>query len=1036
MKLLNLEDYEIHMRQINMKTFKFRNNITGWIIFLIALVVYLLTIEPTTSFWDCGEFISSAYKLEVGHPPGAPFFMLLARFFSLFAGSNATNVAAMINSLSALVSAFTILFLFWTITHLAGKFFKNNGGKSKSVHFLILGSGIVGALAYTFSDTFWFSAVEGEVYATSSLFTAVVFWAILKWENVADEKYANRWLILICYLMGLSIGVHLLNLLALPAIVFVYYFRKYKPSKKGIITATLVAIVLLGSIMYIIIPGVVRLATIFELLCVNVLSLPYHSGAIVYVIILITLIAWSIRYTVKKQKTILNTVITGITVILIGYSSYALILIRSDANPPMDQSNPDNLFSLLSYLNREQYGSRPLIYGQYYSAPLRDIKDGKRLYARKDGKYIVTMRKPEYVYDSRFTTLFPRMYSREDKHIQAYKEWAEIKGVNITLRDGQGESRQVTKPTFAENLKFFFSYQLGYMYFRYFMWNFAGRQNDIQGHGSILKGNWLSGINFLDDWRLGDQENIPGHLKNNPARNRYYFLPLILGLLGLIFHYRRDKKNFWVIMLLFFFTGIAIVIYLNQTPHQPRERDYAYAGSFYAFSIWIGLGVYAIATYMNKILPYRLSVGISILAGFIFVPLLMAFENRDDHDRSGRYTARDFAGNYLNSCAPDAILFTNGDNDTFPLWYAQEVEGIRTDVRVVNLSYLGGDWYIDQMKIKAYESDPVPFSLSKDKYIQGTRDVVLFNEKINGYYDLKELIDFVASDARKTKTPSPFARDELLDFFPTKKFLLKIDSANVLNNGTVPARLAGKILKEMKWEYPSELVYKNDLMVLDLLANNNWNRPIYIAITVPGSAYMGLKDFFQVEGLAYRIVPVKVDEVDGFYGRIESEIMYDNLMNKFKWGGATDPEVYLDENNKRMLSNFRSSFTRLAFKLIKEEKNDSARKVIERSMELFPNERVPYGYFSVQIPEVFYRLGNIEEANKITNEIADMYISELGYYFSLEMKFSKTLQSEKQLGLQILQELIQLTELFQQNELNDQLKEKFNAFYALYRKGA
>jgi len=408
----------------------------------------------------------------------------------------------------------------------------------------------------------------------------------------------------------------------------------------------------------------------------------------------------------------------------------------------MDQSNPDNLFSLLSYLNREQYGSRPLIYGQYYSAPLRDIKDGKRLYARKDGKYIVTMRKPEYVYDSRFTTLFPRMYSREDKHIQAYKEWAEIKGVNITLRDGQGESRQVTKPTFAENLKFFFRYQLGYMYFRYFM--------------------WMSGINFLDDWRLGDQENIPGHLKNNPARNRYYFLPLILGLLGLIFHYRRDKKNFWVIMLLFFFTGIAIVIYLNQTPHQPRERDYAYAGSFYAFSIWIGLGVYAIATYMNKILPYRLSVGISILAGFIFVPLLMAFENRDDHDRSGRYTARDFAGNYLNSCAPDAILFTNGDNDTFPLWYAQEVEGIRTDVRVVNLSYLGGDWYIDQMKIKAYESDPVPFSLSKDKYIQGTRDVVLFNEKINGYYDLKELIDFVASDARKTKTPSPFARDELL----------------------------------------------------------------------------------------------------------------------------------------------------------------------------------------------------------------------------------------------------------------------------------
>ncbi|MBE9511755.1 MAG: DUF2723 domain-containing protein, partial [Bacteroidetes bacterium] len=858
MKLLNLEDYEIPMRQINMKTFKFWNNITGWIIFLIALVVYLLTIEPTTSFWDCGEFISSAYKLEVGHPPGAPFFMLLARFFSLFAGRNVTNVAAMINSLSALVSAFTILFLFWTITHLAGKFFINIGDKSKTGYFLILGSGIVGALTYTFSDTFWFSAVEGEVYATSSLFTAVVFWAILKWENIADEKFANRWLILICYLMGLSIGVHLLNLLAIPAIVFVYYFRKHKPSKKGIISAALVSIVLLGTIIYIIIPGVVKLATVFELLCVNFLHLPYHSGAIVYIIILIILITWSIRYTVKKQKVILNTIITGITVILIGYSSYALIIIRSDANPPMDQSNPDNLFSLLSYLNREQYGSRPLIHGQYYNAPLRDIKDGKRLYTRKDGKYIVTMRKPEYVYDTRFMTLFPRMYGREDQHIRDYKEWAGIEGINLTLPDGQGGSRQVAKPTFGENLKFFFRYQLGHMYFRYFMWNFAGRQNDIQGHGSILEGNWLSGINFLDEWRLGDQENLPDHLKNNPAKNRYYLLPLILGLLGLIFHYKRDRKNFSVIMLLFFFTGIAIVIYLNQTPHQPRERDYAYAGSFYAFSIWIGLGVYAIADYLNKILPYRLSVGISILAGFVFVPLLMAFENRDDHDRSGRYTARDFAGNYLNSCAPNAILFTNGDNDTFPLWYAQEVEGIRTDVRVVNLSYLGGDWYIDQMRAKAYESDPVPFSLKNEKYIQGTRDIVLFNEKIDGYYDLKELMDFVASDGRKTKTRSPFARGELLDFFPTKKFLLKIDSANVMNTGTVPVRLAGNILKEMKWEYPSELVYKNDLLVLDLLANNNWNRPIYIAITVPGSAYMGLENYFQVEGLAYRIVPVKV----------------------------------------------------------------------------------------------------------------------------------------------------------------------------------
>lgn len=1018
-----------------MKQFKFYNILVGWFIFFIAIIVYLLTLEPTASFWDCGEFISSAYKLEVGHPPGAPFFMLLARFFSLFAGSDVTRVAAMINSLSALTSAFTILFLFWTITHLAGKFFVKSENKSIADHILILGSGLMGALAYTFSDTFWFSAVEGEVYATSSLFTAVVFWAILKWENIADEKYANRWLILICYLMGLSIGVHLLNLLAVPAIVFVYYFRKHKSSKTGIVAAALISIVILWTIMYLIIPGVVKLATIFELLCVNGFHLPYHSGAIIYIIILIAGITWGIRYTIKKQKVVLNTILAGLAVILIGYSSYTLILIRSEANPPMDQSNPDNLFSLLSYLNREQYGDRPLIHGQYYNAPIINIKDGKRIYTRIDGKYVITMRKPEYMYDKRFTTLFPRMYGRKDQHVRDYKEWATIRGTSITLRDGQGGSRQVNKPTFGENLKFFFNYQLGHMYFRYFMWNFAGRQNDIQGHGSILEGNWLSGIRALDELRLGDQDNLPGHLKNNPARNRYYLLPLIFGLFGFFYQYRRNKNNFRVVMLLFFFTGIAIVIYLNQTPHQPRERDYAYAGSFYAFSIWIGLGVLAIAAYLKKILPDPLSAGISVMISFACVPVLMAVENWDDHDRSGRYTVRDFAANYLNSCAPNAILFTNGDNDTFPLWYAQEVEGIRTDVRVVNLSYLGADWYIDQMKTKAYESDPVPFSLTKEKYLQGTRDIVLFDNKVEDYYDLEKLIDFVASDSRKTKIRSPFARDELIDYFPTNKFLLKIDSVQIMNTGTVPDRLAGNIVKEMKWVYPSEFVYKNDLIVLDLLATNNWERPVYIAITVPASAYMGLEEYFQVEGLAYRIVPVKVDETDGFYGRIESEIMYDNLMNKFKWGGVTDPEVYLDDINKRMLSNFRSSFTRLALKLIKEEKEDSARKVMERNMELFPDERVPFGYFSIQIPEAYYKLGNIEEANKVVTEIAEIYFSELNYYFSLERRFSKTLQREKQLGLQILQEMIQITGAFQQDELNRQLKEKFDTFYALYMKG-
>jgi len=1012
--------------------YRLLNNIGGWVVFSIVLVVYTLTVEPTASFWDCGEFISSSFKLEVGHPPGAPLFMIIARFFSLFAGDNVSNVAKMINMVSVIASAFTILFLFWTISHIVRKIMGTEVDLSSAQTVTILGSALVGSLAYTFSDTFWFSAVEGEVYATSSLFTAVVFWAILKWENSSEQKYANRWLIFIAYLMGLSIGIHLLNLLAIPAIVFVYYFKKYTPTRNGIIIASFVAIILLGGIMYGILPWVVKLASWFELAFVNGLGFPYNTGVIVYLLLLSGILVWGIWYSNRRNKVVWNTILLGVTVIIIGYSSFLLILIRSQADPPMDQNNPENLFSLQYYLNREQYGDRPLIRGQYYSAPLIDMKDGKKTYTKKDGKYVVTNRNLEYVYEPRFVTIFPRMYSRNPVHVEDYEYWGQIQGTRIPMRTGSGATQDIIKPTFGENLRFFFQYQVGYMYLRYFMWNFAGRQNDIQGHGDNMKGNWLSGINFIDEARLDSQENLPEHFKKNKAHNTYFMLPLLLGLIGVFHLYQRERKSFWVVMLLFFFTGIAIVLYLNQTPHQPRERDYAYAGSFYAFAIWIGLGVSAIYHLFSKRLKPLSGAVISTSICLVCVPGILALENWDDHDRSDRFTARDFGANYLYSCAPNAILFTNGDNDTFPLWYAQEVEGIRTDVRVVNLSYLGADWYADQMKRKAYESEPVPFSLEKDQYIQGTRDIVLVQDRIKDHYDLKELMDFVANDDSRTKMRSPYGRNDMVDFLPTNKFSLSIDSLDVISKKAVPEWSADKIVPEMKWQYNDDIIYKNHLLFLDLMASNNWERPVYIAITVPREHYMGLENYFQVEGMAYRIVPIETGPSDLSLGRIETRIMYDNMMGKFKWGNVTDPDVYLNENNRRMLSNLRNSFGRLGLALIEEGKLDSARVVLDKCMEIVPNERVPFNFWAVALADAYYKLGDTEKANRIVEQISLIFEEELTYYFSVRRKFRLRLLSDIQLALHVYQEMVRLTGEFDQTDLNAVLNEKFAGFYMLY----
>ncbi len=1016
-----------------MKNYKLLNIITGWVIFAIAAITYLLTIEPTASFWDCGEFITTSYKLEVGHPPGAPFFMILGRFFTLFGSPQQAGL--LMNAWSAVASALTILFLFWSITHLALKMVKFEDAPSLAQTIAILGSGAIGALAYTFSDTFWFSAVEAEVYATSSLFTAIVFWAILKWENEADSAYANRWIIFIAYMVGLSIGVHLLNLLAIPAIVFVYYFRKYTPTRNGVILAFVISLVIVGVLMYGIIPGVVTIASWFELAFTNGFGLPFNTGAIVYAILLVGLLIFGIYYTYKHQHVIFNTVLVAVTVILIGYSSFAMIVIRSSADTPMDQNSPDNVFSLLGYLNREQYGDNPLIVGQYYNTPLDSRKpyvDDKKYYIQKDGKYVVADQRQKPNYDSSMTTVFPRMWSRQENHIQEYKYWGGVEGKPVTITDEDGQRKSIMKPTFSENLTFFIRYQVIHMYFRYFMWNFAGRQNDIQGHGDVLNGNWISGINFIDSARLGDQATLPDKFKNNKGRNAYFFLPLILGLVGMFFHYNRHQKDWWVVMLLFLMTGLAIVVYLNQYPMQPRERDYAYAGSFYAFAIWIGLGVLALfETLKNKVPQTVLAGGITALC-LVLVPGIMMAENWDDHDRSDRYTARDFGANYLNSCDENAIIFTNGDNDTFPLWYNQEVEGVRTDMRVCNLSYLQTDWYVDQMTRKAYESEPLPIDFTHDQYVQGTRDVIyLMNDpRLKGKpVELKQAMDFVRNESSATK----LAQAGNASYIPSKKLFIKVDKEAVIRNKVVPPSLYDQIVDTIMIDFGNKnYLVKDELMVLDMLANSNWERPLYFAITVGRDKYMGLENYFQLEGFAYRFTPVKT-ESDGLYiGTVNTDKMYHNMMDEFKWGNMNNPNVYIDENNQRMMINIRNNFNRLAESLVQEGKNDSAVQVLDRCVELIPKEVVPYNYFSQQTAASYFAAGANEKAKALINDIYNDYKIEMNYYLNLKPSLQGSVDEEMQRILYFLREMGMVTSQYGEEELAIEISDSFNDYLQRY----
>ena len=1099
-----------------MKQYKLVNNVLGWLTFLVAAFVYCSTIEPTASFWDCPEFITTGYKLEVGHPPGAPFFMLTANLFSQFA-HDPSQVARMVNTMSALLSATTILFLFWSITHLARKLILKDWSEMTLGKLIAIeASGLVGALIYTFSDTFWFSAVEGEVYAYSSAFTAIVFWLILKWEDHADEPHSDRWLVLISYMTGLSIGVHLLNLLCIPAIVLVYCYRRFPNIElKGSLIALIGSFIIVAGVLYGVVPGIITVGGWFELFFVNTLGCPFNTGEVVYIFALVGIVVWAIyesyadkhfkrqnlafllavgmlgipfygygwkaaitgivvlvamwfvlNYRKKVAKKLVplvsarfkNTALLCMLMLMIGYSSYALIVIRSSANPPMDQNSPEDIFTLGSYLSRDQYGDTPLLYGQAYTSQVAFDVDGnmcvpkrksgapvwqRREKASKNEKdsYFVVSHKDKLVYAQNM--LFPRMHSAA--HAQAYESWMGGVEGNTVAYDRCGENVNVKMPTMLENIKFFLSYQCNFMYWRYFMWNFAGRQNDVQGNGEPEHGNWITGISFIDNMMLGDQSKLPSELKMNKGHNVFYCLPLILGLIGLFWQAwrgRRGIRQFWVVFFLFFMTGLAIVLYLNQTPQQPRERDYAYAGSFYAYAIWCGLGVVAIIDMLKK----RLHVNETVLASVagvlcLLVPIQMASQTWDDHDRSGRYTCRDYGQNYLMTLQDkgNPIIFTNGDNDTFPLWYNQEVEGVRTDARVCNLSYLQTDWYIDQMRRPAYDSPSVPITWPRLDFCSGTNEYVEVQPALK-----RQVLDYYREDPTAAKAQfgdNPFevknimkywvrTKDNDMHVIPTDTLYITIDKDAVRKSGmmmasdTIPDRmvisLAGK-----------RALYKNDIMMLEMLAQCNWTRPLYVATTVGSDNYMNLGDNFVQEGLAYRITPFTTNKpgVKNF----DTEKTYNNIMNRYKWGGVEKPGLYLDETVLRMCNTHRHIFAQLALQLVAEKKYDKALAALRKCEKVLPEYNVPYTYLSgaADLARAYALIGRKADAERLFGKVWDNAKEYADYYLSLSGNRFNMAQEDVLRQLYILNSVAEMSALVSQS-LSDKRVKIANALYSTY----
>jgi hypothetical protein len=924
---------------MELKLFKRWNNIIALSVLIISSITYLLTIESTASFWDCGEFIASSYKLEVGHPPGNPVFQLFARIFTLF--GDASSAAVLVNALSALCSAFTIFFLYLTIVHFGKRIIEITGDALTTSNAIALfGAGIVGSLAYCWSDTFWFSAVEGEVYAMSSLFTAVVFWAMLKWEDQADQPYANRWIILIAFLMGLSIGVHLLNLLTIPALVFIYYFKNYKITRKRTWTVLLLSIVILAFILYGMIPYIPKISAYVDLAFVNGFGLPVNSGALFFMLALIALGIWGFYYTYKKNKVLLNTIILCFTMIVIGYSTFAVVVIRSSANTPTNEYQPDNPFTLVRYLGREQYGSAPLIYGETYASPISDLKVPK-YYNVVDGKYEALNAPVSPVYESSSKMLFPRMYQAgvDDQYIDFYNIYTHGKGKTIV-----GSNYKM--PSFGANLAYFFDYQVDFMYLRYFMWNFAGRQNDLQGTvpGDLFRGNWESGIGFIDQARLGDQSSGPDYIVNSKAKNHFYFLPLILGLIGLLYQLNKDRKNWIVVGLLFLLTGLAIVVYLNQSPVQARERDYAYAGSFYVFTIWIGLAVMWIAELLKKAIKNPIASASIASALCLIVPLQMVSQTWDDHDRSGRKTSTAMAYNYLMSVDKNAILITHGDNDTFPLWYIQEVEGVRTDVRIMNTSLLGTDWYIDQMRWKQYESDPVPFSIERRQYLYGTNDYVQVYDRFNGKpILLKQAIDIF----RNPKITVALSDGQQHNYIAAHKLLLPVNKENIRKYHIVADSDTSKVLDTIELVIPEgkSSLSKTELMILDMLANYQWDRPIYV-LQRGGDINIGIKQFLQFDGFVYKFVPIKssTGTTSNKVEQMDAEGLYNRIMNVYKWEPFADTTICVDYQNLltfNSLISIRDIMVQNAKYLLAQGKKEKAVAVLDKMQKAFPAKNFP-----------------------------------------------------------------------------------------------
>lgn len=1111
----------------NGMNYKALNNITGWIVFAIATIVYIMTIEPTTSLWDCGEYITTAARMEVGHPPGAPLFMMIGRLFASLASPE--GQAAMVNAMSGVCSSFTILFLFWSITMLARKMAPDYHKLSTGDTIAILSSGAIGALAYTFTDSFWFSAVEGEVYAMSSFFTAIVFWAILKWETVAHEPHADRWLILIFYLIGLSIGVHLLNLLAIPAICFVYYFKRYETNTKSFLITSVLSILILGVVQGILIPKTVALAAWFETMFVNSLGTGFNVGTFVFITLLIGLIAFGVRYSRKAKKPMLNTIIVSFGVLLIGYSSFSMIVIRSNANTPLDENNPETMASLYSYLQREQYGSWPILYGPYWNSPVIGYDDKKptliQAYVlQKGGKDLKRGRQemsfatyheakkyqeanhpdaeiaPKYVvsdngkegepkYAPAYNTYFPRMY-RQGEGIK-YMQWSGYEGDQsrplpfpgndpnirdmahyhqLLIQNGQYEEAQrveqqgLYKPRFGENISYMVNYQFGWMYWRYFLWNFSGRQNELQGYGLVgspngryLEGNWISGVPIIDKYRLGPQKNLPHKVVDSKGYNRYFMLPLILGLIGMIFHLARKPKDWFVVLLLFLFTGLAIVFYLNQKPAEPRERDYAYAASFYAFSIWIGLGVWALYDMAKNLdwkkygIAFGATVGFGLfsfivnrafgmsvlymgivsftLIGLLMllrsvgskglaiaslliatpIPVILAVQNWDDHDRSGRESARDIARNYLDSCDENAILFTHGDNDTFPLWYVQEVEGHRTDVRVVNLSLLGTDWHVNQSKRKAWKSEPVPFTADEHLYRQGTRDVIYHfdpkKEESKTAVPAIDVYNYIMSDQSLQRIPNSLRKRPEYTY-RNRQIWIPVDKENAIKSGIADTNIIKlPIENRLEWSISGAMI-KSDLMVLDLLAHYDWKRPIYFA--GDAAAHSGLRKYFQLEGLTYKLTPFNISsgvDKDGkryTFNPVKTMMRLtgegaeteEEVKKIFQWGNMNQKGVFVDYYTMRMVYNLRMQFWKFSSELIENGQNEEAIAVLDKCFEIMPIWNVAPDDITYYMAGNYYDAGAKEKGDAIGAQLRDMRLDDMHYFMDLDLKWKEKMLQE------------------------------------------